>query len=98
MHGDFLKPPPKRIRVSSRQASKDARIAKASPKPGAPKKTVSGGSGNATPLRNQSRGKARPTGASGSAARMKSGGRVGSRQGTQGANQVMSTGPTSHGL
>ena len=83
--------------MSSRQGSRDARVGKASPKPGI-KKTVSGNSAQntTTPNRNQSRGKVRPAGA-GSAARLKSGARVGSRQGT-GSNQAMSTGPTSTGL
>ena len=94
----LLKPPPKRHRVSSRQGSRDTRMQKASPKPhGLGKKVMSSGSGNATPNRNQSRGKVRPPGTTGSAARLKSRGRIGSRQGT-GNNQVMSTGPTSTGL
>ena len=96
--GNFLKPPPKRLRVASRQGSKDARMQKASPKPRVGK-TVSGSSGNVTPNRNPSRGKVRPGGNTGSVARLKSGGRVGSRQGTGAANnQQMSTGPTSTGL
>ena len=54
VNGDLLKPPPKRVRVSSRQAS-NSRMSKASPKPGLGKKTFStgsSGSGNVTPIRN----------------------------------------------
>ena len=63
-------------------------MAKASPKPGLGKKTFSGGSsgsGNVTPIRNQSVGKTGPYANAGSASRQKSGGRISSRQG-QGAN------------
>ena len=71
VNGDLLKPPPKRVRVSSRQAS-NSRMSKASPKPGLGKKTFStgsSGSGNVTPIRNQSAGKSGPYANAGSASR-----------------------------